>query len=135
MIRAHSAALAAFLQAQGVKVYVGEAGVLPDESVEAPDFPYAILVVPPPVSSTEHFTNHRERNELDVTIGFHGLTLNSAQWVAERVMRLAGKKLVVEGWQPIAESVFASLPRLDRDNPEQPVWSGAAGFTVTTYPA
>ena len=129
------AALVAFLQAQNVKVYDGEAGLLPDGSEEAPDFPYAILTVPAPVLSTEHFTHERERGELDVTVGFHAETPDSSRWIAQRVSRLAGAKLATPGWQTVVESAFSNQPRLDRDNPEQPVWSGAAGFTVTTYPA
>ena len=135
MIRSHVEALAAFLSAAGVRVYDTEAGRRVDGSTEAPAFPYAILTVASPVRDTDRMVQARERHGLDVTIGYHGLTPASARWVAERVSTLAGASLTVAGWTARAESVFTTPVRVDRGNPERPVFSGADGFTVTTYPA
>ena len=41
----------------------------------------------------------------------------------------------VAGWVAQVESVFTTPLRVDRANPEAPVFSGTDGFTVTTFPA
>jgi hypothetical protein len=51
------------------------------------------------------------------------------------VSSLAGARLTVAGWVAQVESVFSNPLRADRDDPEQTVYSGADGFTVTSYPA
>ncbi len=135
MIRAHTEALASFLAAAGLRVYDTEAGRKVDGSTEAPTFPYVILTVSSPVRDTERMVQARERHELDVTIGEHGLSPASQRWAAERVSTLAGAALTVPGWVARAESVFSTPTRPDRDDPERVVFSGADGFTVTTYPA
>ena len=135
MIRAHVEALAAFLTAAGLRVYDTEAGRKVDGTTEAPTFPYVVLTVASPVRGTDRMVQARERHELDVTIGSHGLTMASARWAAERVSTLAGARLTVAGWVAQAESVFSNPLRADRDDPERVVFSGADGITVTTYPA
>ncbi len=135
MIRSHVEALAAFLSAAGVRVYDCEAGRRVDGSTETPTFPYAILSVASPVRGTDRMVQARERHELDVTIGYHGLTPASARWLAERASSLAGASLTVAGWVAQVESVFTTPLRVDRANPEAPVFSGTDGFTVTTFPA
>ena len=135
MIRSHVEALAAFLVTAGLRVYDTEAGRKVDGSTETPAFPYVILTVASPVRDTERMVQARERHELDVTVGEHGLTPASQRWAAERVSALAGATLTVAGWVAHVDSVFTSPVRPDRDNPEQTVFSGADGFTVTTFPA
>ena len=135
MIRSHVEALAAFLSAAGARVYDTEAGRRVDGSTEAPAFPYVILTVASPVRDTDRMAQARARHELDGTLGYHGLTPASARWLAERVSTLAGASLAVAGWTARAESVFTTPVRVERDNPERPVFSGVDGFTVTTYPA
>lgn len=135
MIRLHAEALVAFLAALGVRVYDTEAGLKFDGTRETPAFPYAILTMPSPVRDTERMVQARERHEFDVTIGYHGLSPASARWVAERVSSLAGASLTITGWKATVESVFSTPLRADRDDPEQTVYSGADGFTVTSYPA
>lgn len=138
MIRSHTEALAAFLVAAGLRVYDTEAGRKVDgttETVDATKFPYVILTVSSPVRDTERMVQAREKHELDVTIGEHGLSPASTRWAAERVSTLAGATLTVAGWVAHVDSVFSSPLRPDRDNPAQTVYSGADGFTVTTFPA
>lgn len=135
MIRAHVAALVAFLTDAGVRVYDSEAGRDFDGSIEVPSFPYAIVTVSSPVRDTERHVQARERHEIDFTVGYHGLTPASARWVAERVSSLAGSSPVVAGWSLVVESVTSSPVRPDRDNPERVVFSGSDGFTVTSFPA
>lgn len=138
MIRAHVTALANFLTAAGLTVFDTEAGRLLDGSeiaVTDDDFPYVILTVSSPVRDTERMVQARERHELDVTIGYHGLLPGSARLAAERVASLAGATLTVPGWVAHVDSVFTGQLRPDRDNPERLIFSGADGFTVTTFPA
>lgn len=116
-------------------MYDTEAGLNIDGSTEVPAFPYAILTVSSPVKDTDRFVQARERNELDFTVGSHGLNPESARWVASRVGRLAGSSPVVAGWTAVVESVTSSPVRPDRDNPEQTVYSGSDGFTAYSYPA
>jgi hypothetical protein len=135
VIRAHAEALAAFLVALGLRVYDTEAGRKVDGTTEAPTFPYVILTVSSPVRDTDRMVQARERHELDVTVGEHGLNPASTRWAAERVSALAGATLTVAGWVAHVDSVVSTPLRPDRDNPEQVVFSGADGFTVTSFPA
>lgn len=138
MIRLHVAAIVAFLQALGLRVYDSEAGRNFDGSVEvvtAASFPYVIVTVSSPVRDTERMVQARERHEIDFTVGYHGLNPASARWAAERVSSLAGSSPAVTGWTVWIESVTSNPLRADRDNPEQVVFSGSDGFTATTFPA
>lgn len=140
MIRAHAEAIAALLAAApspGLRVYDTEAGRLIDGSTETVDetkFPYVILTLASPVRDTERMVQARERHQSDFTIGYHGITPATARWAAERVSALAGATLSVPGWDARVESVFTSLLRPDRDNPDQTIYSGTDGFTVTSFP-
>lgn len=132
MIRATVAALAGYLESVGVRAYDTEAGLRPDGARESAAFPYAVLAVASPVSETgSPLLGVRERLELAVTIGSHGSTPTQARWSAERVATLAGAKLNVSGRTACVESVFATPVRVDRDNPDLTVYSGADGFSVT----
>jgi hypothetical protein len=137
VIRAHVAALAAFLGAQGVKVYVATAGINVDGSRDAsPTLPYAILSFAAPVLDSDYAVGTRERAEFDVTVGYHAADYRQGFYVAERVMALAGARLSVAGHVATVESAgFATPLRLDDDNPLAPVYSGASGFTITSTPA
>jgi len=135
VIQEHARAVADFLAARGLTAYDAEAGRKWDGAIEAATFPYAVVSMSSPVSTTETLGHARERAELDTTIGYHGSTPEQARWAADRVASLAGVHLAVTGRQCVVESVFSSLVRRDDDNPDQVVWSGADGFTVLSYPA
>lgn len=135
MIQQHAKALADFLVAKGLPAYDSEAGRKFDGTTEVAAFPYAVVSMSSPVSTTDGMVHDRERAELDTTIGYHGTTPEQARWAADRVASLAGVHLSVSGRQCVVESVFTSQLRRDADNPDRIVWSGADGFTVLSYPA
>lgn len=135
MIGEHAKAVADFLAGLNLTAYDAEAGRKFDGTRETAAFPYAIVTVNSPVSSTDGIVSGRERAELDATIGYHGSTPQQARWAADRVSQLAGVHLAVAGRQCVVESVFTNPIRRDADNPDQIVWSGADGFTVLSYPA
>lgn len=110
MIRDHYAAIEAFFQAQGLDVYDADVNDMPSQK-------YAVVYLDNGRRTSRRLGfNPQQHARFEFMVRSVGGDAFQCRWVAERVARIVGHRLIVPGWSCRAvESVYSGTPTRDDD--------------------